>query len=151
MEHYRLRKYRGPETWAQVRKAYVAGESAPSVARRFDVGLSNLRRRAMAEGWTRARIAERLDLRPLRGGADDPPPALLALAELESMPETPRITPREAVAKAVRRAAWLISQGQSAEATALLRAADSLNKLGWAGGVEADPALLRASRVDLVL
>ena len=53
MEHHRLRKYRGPETWDRVRQAYVAGESAPSVARRFDVGLSNLRRRAMAEGWTR--------------------------------------------------------------------------------------------------
>ena len=133
MEHYRLRKYRGPETWAQVRKAYVAGESAPSVARRFDVGLSNLRRRAMAEGWTRARIAQRLDLRALRGGADDPPPALMALAELEAMPEAPRIAPREAVAKAVRRASWLISQGQSAEATALLPAAEALTRLDWAG------------------
>lgn len=132
MEHYRLRKYRGPETWAQVRKAYVAGESAPSVARRFDVGLSNLRRRAMAEGWTRSRIAERLDLRPLRGGADDPPPALMALAELETMPETPRIDAHAALRKAVRRAAWLVSQGQAAEATALLRAADALDKLSWA-------------------
>lgn len=132
MEHYRLRKYRGPETWAQVRKAYVAGESAPSVARRFDVGLSNLRRRARTEGWTRNKIAERLDLRPLRGGADDPHPALMALAELENLPETPQIGPRAAVAKAVRRAAWLISQGKAAEATALLRAADALKKLEWA-------------------
>ncbi|KQY84748.1 hypothetical protein [Brevundimonas sp. Root1423] len=132
MEHYRLRKYRGPETWAQVRKAYVAGESAPSVARRFDVGLANLRRRAMAEGWTRKRIAERLDLRPLRGGADDPPPALMALAELEAMPEAPRIDPYTALRKAVRRAAWLVSQGQAAEATALLRAAEVLDRLKWA-------------------
>ncbi|MEJ6788782.1 hypothetical protein BrevBR_04465 [Brevundimonas sp. BR2-1] len=132
MEHYRLRKYRGPETWAQVRKAYVAGESAPSVARRFDVGLANLRRRAMAEGWTRNRIAERLDLRPLRGGADDPPPALMALAELEAMPETPRIDPYVALGKAVGRAAWLVSQGKAAEATALLRAAEALDRLKWA-------------------
>lgn len=134
MEHYRLRKYRGPETWAQVRKAYVAGESAPSVARRFDVGLSNLRRRAMAEGWTRSRIAERLDLRTLRGGADDPPPALGALAELDCLPETPWVDPREALSKAVRRASWLVSQGQSAEATALLRAAEALERLAWAAG-----------------
>lgn len=132
MEHYRLRKYRGPETWAQVRKAYVAGESAPSVARRFDVGLANLRRRAMAEGWTRKRIAERLDLRALRGGADDPPPALMALAELEAMPEPPRIDAYAALSKAVRRAAWLVSQGQAAEATALLRAAEALDRLKWA-------------------
>lgn len=132
MEHYRLRKYRGPETWAQVRKAYVAGESAPSVARRFDVGLANLRRRARVEGWTRNKIAERLDLRPLRGGADDPPPALMALAELEAMPEPPRIDAYAALSKAVRRAAWLVSQGQAAEATALLRAAEALDRLKWA-------------------
>ncbi|MDP3369438.1 MAG: hypothetical protein Q8M32_06270 [Brevundimonas sp.] len=102
------------------------------MARRFDVGLFNLRRRAMAEGWTRNRIAGQLDLKPLRGGADDSSPALLVLAELEALPETPRIAPRAAVAKAVRRAAWLVSQGQSAEAVALLRAADALNKLEWA-------------------
>ncbi|RZJ00278.1 MAG: hypothetical protein EON90_08075 [Brevundimonas sp.] len=132
MEHYRLRKYRGPETWAQVRKAYVAGESAPSVARRFDVGLANLRRRARVEGWTRSKIAERLDLKPLRGGADDPSPALMALAELEAMPEPPRIDAYAALGKAVRRAAWLVSQGQAAEATALLRAAEALDRLKWA-------------------
>jgi hypothetical protein len=120
MEHYRLRKYRGPETWAQVRRAYVAGESGPSVARRFDVGLSNLRRRAIAEGWTRARIAERLDLKPLRGAADDPSPALRALAELEGLPETPFVDPQAAIGEAVRRAAWLVSRGQAAEASALL-------------------------------
>ena len=56
----------------------------------------------------------------------------MALAELENMPEPPSIGPRAAVAKAVRRAAWLISQGQAAEATALLRAADALKKLEWA-------------------
>jgi len=132
MEHHRLRKYRGPETWARVRMAYVAGESAPSVARRFDVGLSNLRRRAMEEGWTRSCIAERLDLRPLRGGADDPPPALMALAALEATAEVPRISAEAAIIKGVRRAAWLISQGQAAEAAALLRAAEALDRMKWA-------------------
>jgi hypothetical protein len=34
--------------------------------------------------------------------------------------------------KAVRRAAWLVSQGQAAEATALLRAAEALDRLQWA-------------------
>ena len=133
MEHHRLRKYRGPETWARVRAAYVAGESAPSVARRFDVGLSNLRRRAMAEGWTRNRIAERLDLKPLRGGADDPPPALAALSRAAETVETPWISPKLAVARALRRAAWLLSQGQAAEAMALMRAAEALERSGLAG------------------
>lgn len=132
MEHHRLRKYPGPETWARVKAAYVAGESAPSVARRFDVGLSNLRRRAMAEGWTRNRIAHQLDLKPLRGGADDPPPALRALHELEALPEVPRIDADAAIMKAVRRAAWLVSQGQAAEAGALLRSAEALDRMKWA-------------------
>ncbi|MFJ6023297.1 hypothetical protein ACIQC9_01700 [Brevundimonas sp. NPDC092305] len=134
MDHHRLRKYRGPETWKRVREAYVAGESAPSVARRFDVGLANLRRRAMAEGWTRKVIAKRLDLKPLRGGADDPAHALMSFADLDALPDAPVVDPRAAMAKAVRRAAWLISRGQAAEATALLRAADALERLKWMTG-----------------
>lgn len=132
MEHHRLRKYRGPETWARVRQAYIAGESAPSVARRFDVGYANLRRRARLEGWTRSKIAEQLDLKPIRGGADAPGPALRALAELEGLPETLKIEPREAIARAVSHAAWLVSQGQAAEASVLLKAAEVLNRLAWA-------------------
>ncbi len=129
MEHHRLRKYRGPETWARVKAAYIAGESAPSVARRFDVGLSNLRRRAMAEGWTRARIAERLDRGLSRGGSDDPSPALAALATLETGAEPPWIDPQTAVARAFRRAAWLVSEGRAMEAAALIRAAEALERL----------------------
>ena len=128
MEHHRLRKYRGPETWARVKAAYVAGESAPSVARRFDVGLSNLRRRAMAEGWKRSRIAQALDLKPLRGGADDPAPALTALSVTRETADPPYVDHRVAVERAMRRAAWLLSQGQAAEATALMRAAEALER-----------------------
>ncbi len=140
MEHYRLRKYRGPATWVRVRAAYVAGESAPSVARRFDVGLSNLRRRAMAEGWTRNRIAERLDLKPLRGGADDPAPALAALSLTGEPAEPPWIDPEVAVERALRRAAWLLSQGQAAEATALMRAAEALERKWEEKGLAASMA-----------
>ncbi|WP_395649696.1 hypothetical protein [Brevundimonas sp.] len=132
MEHHRLRKYRGPETWAMVRQAYIAGESAPSLVRRFDAGYANLRWRARIEGWTRKQIAETLDLKPLRGGADDPRPALMALADLDGLPEPPTVAPREAVARAVRRAAWLVSEGKANEASLLLRAAEALNKLAWA-------------------
>ena len=77
MEHHRLRKYRGPETWARVRQAYIAGESAPSLVRRFDVGYANLRRRARLEGWTRKIIAAQIDLKPIRGAADDADGAFL--------------------------------------------------------------------------
>ena len=137
MEHHRLRKYRGPETWARVRAAYVAGEPAPSVARRFDVGLSNLRRRAMAEGWTRNRIAETLDLKPVRGAADDPGPGLEPLPVSTSPADAedpPWIDPDVAVTRAVRRAAWLVSEGRAVEARALIRAAEDLKTLdAWRG------------------
>lgn len=61
MDHFRLRKYRGPKVWAKVREAYEAGESGPSCTRRFDVGLANLRKKARLEGWTRRHQAERAD------------------------------------------------------------------------------------------
>ena len=128
MEHHRLRKYRGPETWAMVRQAYIAGESAPSLVRRFDVGHANLRRRARIEGWTRKVIAEKLDLKPIRGGADEPGEGLTALVDDG---ETPPIDAHLALAEAVRRAAWLLSRGKTTEATALLRAATVLDRLKW--------------------
>lgn len=128
MEHHRLRKYRGPETWARVRQAYIAGESAPSVARRFDVGLANLRRRAIIEGWTRKTYARQIDLKPIRGGADEPDGGLERLFEPG---ETPPMDPHQALRETVRRAAGLLSRGKTEEATALLRAATALQKLRW--------------------
>jgi hypothetical protein len=112
-----------------VRKAYVAGESAPSVARRFDVGLSNLRRRAMAEGWTRSRIAEQLDLQPLRGGADGPSSGLLPLPEGQAAWDLPLLDPEETIVLALNRATWLVSQGRAAEARALSLAVEALERI----------------------
>jgi len=137
MEHHRLRKYRGPETWARVKAAYIAGESAPSVARRFDVGLSNLRRRAMAEGWTRTCIAERLDPRPLRGETGIAPPTLAPLALLESLPEPPWVDPEVAVGRALRRITWLVSEGRAVEAQALSRAVEAMERL-WSAATVRD-------------
>jgi len=128
MEHHRLRKYRGPETWARVRQAYIAGESAPSLVRRFDVGYANLRRRARIEGWTRKAIAERLDLKPIRGGADDPGPGLMPLSDAG---EPADMDPHIALSDAVRRASGLLSIGKTDEANALLRAATALDRLKW--------------------
>ncbi|MDO9588241.1 MAG: hypothetical protein Q7J13_09930 [Brevundimonas sp.] len=132
MEHYALRKYRGPEIWARVRTAYLAGESAPSVARRFDVGLGNLRKRASAEGWTRSRAALRQDLKPERsapasaGEADGLCPNVGAPpGETAEYP----VGTREAVKRAAERAAWLITEGRAAEAMALIRAAEALSSL----------------------
>ena len=69
-------KQRSPAVWARVRQAYLAGEPGASVARRFDVGVGNLRFRANAKGWTRKAVmaaagteAEAEDIR-LAGRAD---------------------------------------------------------------------------------
>ena len=65
----------------------------------------------------------------MRKLSSEPPHALRALAELEALPEVPRIGADAAIMKAVRRAAWLVSRGQAAEAGALLRAAEALDRM----------------------
>ena len=132
MDHYRLRKYRGPETWARVREAYLAGEPAPSVARRFDVGLANVRKKASREGWTRHAMARRHDLTPLRGAPDGPPPAIGPLPDALTLPFEPNERPvriAEAMEHAAARAAWLLTEGRAAEAEVLIRAARGLSDL----------------------
>jgi len=129
MDHHRLRKYRGPETWAQVREAYIAGEPAPAVARRFDVGLSNLRRRARLEGWTRNRIAGQLDLKPVRGAADRSGRPAPRAAPPAPEPMPPWVDPKIAYECAMWRASWMVSQGRAAEAEALMKAADRLKQM----------------------
>ncbi len=125
MEHYRLRKYRGPETWAKVREAYVAGEPAQSVALRFDVGLANIRKKASREGWTRNAMAQRYDLKPGRGAPDGPRPAIGRLPDVLNLSHEPDERPvkvSEAVERAGARAAWLLSEGRATEAEALISA-----------------------------
>lgn len=46
-------KIRSGHIWEEVRRAWEAGETAASVARRYDVGLDNLWRRRAKEGWQR--------------------------------------------------------------------------------------------------
>ena len=128
MEHYRLRKYRGPEVWKRVRAAYEAGESGASVARRFDVGLANLRKKSQREGWSRKDVASRLDreLEPARTGPTpgptlEPTPADIAPA--------PPVDPRKAVEEAMQRAGGLLVQGRGEEAQVLVRSAEALARL----------------------
>lgn len=128
-------KQRSAAVWARVREAYLAGEPAASVARRFDVGLGNLRYRAHAEGWTRkaalagaeaeaateeARWAGRAD----RAAAPDP----------AARPEPPReIDPATALQTAMRRAGGLLAEGRATEAATLLKAAEALSRLTGQG------------------
>lgn len=120
MEHLRLRKYRGPDTWRRVKEAYAAGESGPSLARRYDVGLHNLRKKASREGWTRSAVAAALDreLPPEIVPTPDPGAA--------SGPPDPPAVRRRALA----RADALLAEGRAAEALAQLKAAEALARLG---------------------
>lgn len=149
MEHFRLRKYRGPETWTRVRKAYEAGESGPSCARRFDVGLANLRKKCRREGWSRCHQAERADRElPQESeptgpwGADDATP----------------VNRREALDACLDHAAVAMARGESQTALAALKAAlayaDLSGKLkkvddpdGTERGRQAALAFLRAEGV----
>ena len=47
------RKIRSEAVWAEARKAWEDGETARSVARRYDVGVPALWKRREAEGWKR--------------------------------------------------------------------------------------------------
>ena len=125
MEHYRLRKYRGPEVWKRVRTAYEQGQTGPEVARRYDVGLANLRKKAAREGWSRSHQAAAADRAALATPAP-PDPAHDAAAR-----------PADALASAVARASSALAGGRAAEAAGLLRAAESLARLtGAAPGEE---------------
>ncbi|MFN3668781.1 MAG: hypothetical protein ACK4VY_05695 [Brevundimonas sp.] len=126
MEHYHLRKYRGPEVWKRVRAAYEEGQTGPEVARRYDVGLANLRKKARNEGWSRADQAAAAD----RALSDpDPAPA----------DEAP-VRPAAAVAAAVARASSALADGRASEAAGLLRAAEGLTRLTVDERDAAEPA-----------
>lgn len=112
MDHFRLRKYRGPKVWAKVREAYEAGESGPSCTRRFDVGLANLRKKARVEGWTRRHQAERAD-RELLLAPEYP------LSDEDYAP----VDRREALDACLDHAAVAMLRGDSAKALAALKTA----------------------------
>ncbi|CAL1690875.1 hypothetical protein MMB232_01009 [Brevundimonas subvibrioides] len=140
MEHFRLRKYRGAEVWERVREAYVAGEAGPQLARRFDVGLANLRKKAMREGWTRRAAAAASD------------PLILATQPrlLGAGPQGMDVVvadPVEARARAIAQAAALLGEGRAAEASAILKAAEALGRITEAAVPgPMDPAQAEAER-----
>jgi len=144
-------KQRSQKVWDAAKEAYLAGETAASVARRFDVGYGNLRYRANAEGWTRkatlAATAEADAEEAIRiaGRADEVAgPAEVAVRRTTTpvaappLPADPfvdfdlhcpcpeKATPGEALEAAVRRAGRRLAQGQAREALDLLKAAEAL-------------------------
>ena len=67
-----------PETWSLIRGAYLSGLSAPTVAARFGVSETALRRRARREGWTKRDFAARSTPWPLGRTPPSGPTGVLA-------------------------------------------------------------------------
>ena len=111
----RTRRNFPAETWAVVRDAYLGGETAESIARRLNMSINTIRKRAGRCGWTHAAHA-----RAIQRAVDAGPTAPIDLAQA-----------RDA---AVAHAAALLTEGRALEASAILRAAEAL---GRAGGSEA--------------
>ena len=139
MEHHRLKKYRGPETWVRVKAAYIAGESAASVALRFDVSVANLRKKASREGWTRSAVGHRRDRDlpdPVVRGApasSEPAQAVTQPSAQNGEAQPPSqnvlleaLSPQQQMAQGFKLAARRIAEGRPQEAEALVRAARAL-------------------------
>jgi len=136
MEHYAPRKYRGPETWALVRDAYLSGEPAKLVCQRFDVSYANLRAKASREGWTRRAYAGATDVTGVRRtfvretAGQEPPPTLEHHAPISRPdPEPAPQTPRDALQAGMARASQALAAGRAQEATAILKATETFARL----------------------
>lgn len=117
-------RVRTSNTWDQARDAYLEGEAAESVCRRFGLGLSAFRKRAKLGGWRRE---DQADPEPVAPDAERPAPfddfALMA-------------------GTAKRRVALALLEGRAAEALRWLRLFDTLSARGDADApaVEETPA-----------
>ncbi len=151
-----------PQTWSLIRGAYLSGLSAPTVAARFGVSVTALRKRARREGWTKRLFAARAT--PWNACAANPNPAPLSsrpdpgrdpggepgrdpdapLTEAEVMAwwnQPVRFHPTDVARKALAGAVDAIKTGQGLNAVRLARAADAVARLdAMLEYAEEDPA-----------
>jgi hypothetical protein len=134
------------ETWGLIRGAYLSGLSAPTVAARFGVSVTALRKHAAKEGWTkRAFAARQASARsaPPSGPApaapaDGPPDEAAVLAAWRA---PLHIRPDDLARRALAGAAHALKTGEGLNAVRLARAATEIARLNdvlnWA---DEDPA-----------
>ena len=134
------------ETWGLIRGAYLSGLSAPTVAARFGVSVTALRKHAAKEGWTKRAFAAR---QALERSAPPPGPAPAAPADgppdeaavLAAWRAPLHIRPDDLARRALAGAAHALKTGEGLNAVRLARAATEIARLNdvlqWA--VE-DPA-----------
>ncbi|MBU2041673.1 MAG: hypothetical protein KKA37_06670 [Alphaproteobacteria bacterium] len=135
------------ETWGLIRGAYLSGLSAPTVAARFGVSVTALRKHAAREGWTKRAFAARQALArsappsgpaPAAAPADGPPDEAAVLAAWRA---PLHIRPEDLARKALANAAHALKAGEGLNAVRLARAATEIARLNgileWA---DEDPA-----------
>jgi tetratricopeptide (TPR) repeat protein len=138
------------ETWGLIRGAYLSGLSAPTVAARFGVSVTALRKHAAKEGWTKRAFAARQAL-----ARSAPPPGAAAAAPAATATDGPpdeaavlaawraplHIRPDDLARRALANAAHALKTGEGLNAVRLARAATEIARLNdvleWA---EEDPA-----------
>lgn len=136
----------GAEAWSLIRGAYLSGLSAPTVAARFGVSVSALRKRARREGWTKQQYAA---ARALPDGAAPLPVGQVAPASVtapagghpvlsgglsedevvEAQLPNPTIQPGALARRALAHAAQAVRDGQGLNAVRLARAAAEIARL----------------------
>lgn len=139
----------GAQAWSLIRGAYLSGLSAPTVAARFGVSVSALRKRARREGWTKLQYAAARALpegaAPLPAGQAAPSSATAhvgrgagtpilsgGLSEdevLEAQLPNPTIQPGALARRALAHAAQAVRDGQGLNAVRLARAAAEISRL----------------------
>ena len=134
-----------PQTWELIRAAYLSGLSGPTVAARFGVSVTALRKRAAKEGWTKqayARASGAAAQGPAAGpsagpAAFAPQPPLSPEAEIALKVEAVTARqiqplyeePEEMARRALGMAARAISEGDGLAAARLVRSARELREL----------------------
>ena len=113
MNNRRSYKVRSPEVWALIRDQYLAGDSAVVLARRFDVTIANIQRKAGREGWTKRAYAT------ARAAQDTEPPVEAGVA-----PPSRAQAGGDAFVVAMIEAEAALRAGRGAEAMKLMQAAE---------------------------
>ena len=131
------------ETWSLIRGAYLSGLSAPTVAARFGVSETALRRRARREGWTKRDFAARSTPWPLGRTPPSGPTGALAAPGLPPDPDAPlteddvvaawtspiQIRPHDLARRTLAAAAEAVRGGRGLTALRLARAASEIARL----------------------